>query len=144
MHQPQGALDGKERTKSIGKERTKSMGVGNRCRYADRSDHADREAHAPTGSFSPRPCLASRREHLQQGSGNDLPHKPWKGGVLLALENRMPRCYMVKKQSNKYQAVTRDCWDKSSASTSAPESPTEGCVAPSYYTPLTNRPLYRV
>lgn len=61
MHQPQGALDGKERTKS--------MGVGNRCRYADRSDHADREAHAPTGSFSPRPCLASRREHLQQGSG---------------------------------------------------------------------------
>ncbi|GJQ68505.1 hypothetical protein Trydic_g17078 [Trypoxylus dichotomus] len=54
----------------------------------------------------------------------------------------MPRCYMVKKQSNKYQAVTRDCWDKSSATTSAPESPTEGCVAPSYYTPLTNRPSY--
>ncbi|KAG5889381.1 hypothetical protein JTB14_005081 [Gonioctena quinquepunctata] len=53
----------------------------------------------------------------------------------------MPRCYMVKKQSNKYQPVQRDCWDQSvsSSSTGAPESPTEGSVAPLCYTPLTNR-----
>lgn len=51
----------------------------------------------------------------------------------------MPRCYMVKKQSNKYQSVVRDCWDETTPSGGAPESPTEACVAPSYYTPLTNR-----
>ncbi|KAJ8922352.1 hypothetical protein NQ315_004295 [Exocentrus adspersus] len=59
----------------------------------------------------------------------------------------MPRCYMVKKQSNKYQSAVRDCWDQNNSSSSstsssgAPESPTEGCVAPLCYTPLTNRPI---
>lgn len=47
---------------------------------------------------------------------------------------------MVKKQSsNKYQ---RDCWSDAlapGAGAAAPESPTEACVAPPYYTPLTNR-----
>ncbi|XP_044760275.1 zinc finger protein 69 homolog [Coccinella septempunctata] len=42
----------------------------------------------------------------------------------------MPRCYMVKKQSNKYQSNAREVWEKNST---APESPTEGCVAPPYY-----------
>lgn len=51
----------------------------------------------------------------------------------------MPRCYMVKKQSNKYQTSVRECWDEATPAAAAPESPTEGCVAPSYYTPLTNR-----
>lgn len=52
----------------------------------------------------------------------------------------MPRCYMVKKQSNKYQVNLREFWDESSVTpTSAPESPTEACVAPPYYTSLTNQ-----
>lgn len=54
----------------------------------------------------------------------------------------MPRCYMVKKQSNKY----KDCWDGDggggggivTGTQEAPDSPTEGCVAPPYYTPLAN------
>ncbi|XP_044254799.1 zinc finger protein 628-like [Tribolium madens] len=50
----------------------------------------------------------------------------------------MPRCYMVKKQSNKY----KDCWDGAAVSTAAPDSPTEGCVAPPYYTPLTSSTGY--
>ncbi|XP_018569771.1 transcriptional repressor scratch 1 [Anoplophora glabripennis] len=54
----------------------------------------------------------------------------------------MPRCYMVKKQSNKYQSIVRDCWDQNNSSSGAPESPTEGCVAPLCYTPLTNRTKY--
>lgn len=60
---------------------------------------------------------------------------------------------MVKKQSNKYQNLIRDCWDETTSNVTstttttttnvtsppAPESPTEACVAPPYYTPLTNR-----
>lgn len=55
---------------------------------------------------------------------------------------KMPRCYMVKKQSNKYQSQgQRDSWDQniSSSSSGAPESPIEGCVAPLCYTSLNNR-----
>ncbi|XP_049819454.1 zinc finger protein 624 isoform X2 [Aethina tumida] len=67
----------------------------------------------------------------------------------------MPRCYMVKKQSNKYPAaVARDntrppeeggggSWEQAAAPTSSlpPDSPIEACTAPSpSYTSLTNRP----
>ncbi|KAF5279778.1 hypothetical protein FQR65_LT03309 [Abscondita terminalis] len=55
----------------------------------------------------------------------------------------MPRCYMVKKQSNKYQAATRDYWDESTATSGAPVSPTEACVAPSYYTPPSKQSSYQ-
>ncbi|XP_018331163.1 zinc finger protein 570 [Agrilus planipennis] len=52
----------------------------------------------------------------------------------------MPRCYMVKKQSSKYQSTMRDNWDEEpTGTTNAPESPIEACVAPPCYTPLTNR-----
>ncbi|CAH0546656.1 unnamed protein product [Brassicogethes aeneus] len=59
----------------------------------------------------------------------------------------MPRCYMVKKQSTKHQSSLRDtrqeenCWEQApSREQLAPDSPTEGCVAPSpSYTSLTNR-----
>ena len=44
----------------------------------------------------------------------------------------MPRCYMVKKQSNKYKDWAPE------GPQGPPDSPTEGCVAPPYYTPLTN------
>ncbi|XP_064213044.1 zinc finger protein with KRAB and SCAN domains 1 [Tribolium castaneum] len=50
----------------------------------------------------------------------------------------MPRCYMVKKQSNKY----KDCWDGAAVAAAAPDSPTEACVAPPYYTPLTSSTGY--
>ncbi|KAK4877441.1 hypothetical protein RN001_009947 [Aquatica leii] len=55
----------------------------------------------------------------------------------------MPRCYMVKKLSNKYQAATRDYWNESTATNGAPVSPTEACVAPSYYTPPTKQSSYQ-
>ncbi|XP_017771898.1 PREDICTED: zinc finger and SCAN domain-containing protein 21-like [Nicrophorus vespilloides] len=60
----------------------------------------------------------------------------------------MPRCYMVKKQnSNKYQQMARECWAAdvtvvASSASGPPDSPTEGCVAPPYYTPLTSRTSY--
>lgn len=58
----------------------------------------------------------------------------------LAVIAEMPRCYMVKKQCNKYQASAREFWEESgvASASSAPESPTEACVAPSIYTSLNN------
>lgn len=55
--------------------------------------------------------------------------------------SEMPRCYMVKKQINKYQGNAREFWDEETSSNSVvpPDSPTEACVAPPYYTPLTNQ-----
>lgn len=55
--------------------------------------------------------------------------------------SEMPRCYMVKKQCNKYQGNAREFWDEETSSNSVvpPDSPTEACVAPPYYTPLTNQ-----
>nr|CAI5867020.1 unnamed protein product [Callosobruchus analis] len=53
----------------------------------------------------------------------------------------MPRCYMVKKQSNKYQN-----WDQSDGAATVlevPDSPTEGSTAPLCYTSLTNRSANR-
>ncbi|GLV42756.1 scratch [Carabus blaptoides fortunei] len=57
----------------------------------------------------------------------------------------MPRCYMVKKQCNKYQPLVRDCWSESAAGAEdppGPVSPTEACVAPPYYSPHGSRPSY--
>lgn len=58
----------------------------------------------------------------------------------------MPRCYMVKKQCNKYQPTIRDCWSEDVRPAREPEdppgpvSPTEACVAPPYYSPRDSRP----
>lgn len=46
---------------------------------------------------------------------------------------------MVKKQCNKYQNSNRDWNETSTPNDAAPESPTEACVAPPYYTSLTNQ-----
>ncbi|XP_060520598.1 zinc finger protein 16-like isoform X2 [Cylas formicarius] len=52
----------------------------------------------------------------------------------------MPRCYMVKKTGSKCQAVVREeIWQQNCSA--APDSPTEGCVAPLCYTSLTTRPI---
>lgn len=55
----------------------------------------------------------------------------------------MPRCYMVKKQTDKSESPVRSrkeghMWRDCAPQTAAPVSPAEACVAPPYCSPQTN------